>query len=135
MISCLLGPCSPSLSFLIGSVCHRRCYFTTLSCSRRPGCNFHNHPSSRLITLKSCWLRETLKKPLSSLYGALLCANSPKIELLLEIWKEDTPCPEKEGWKDCLEQGPKLIISSRHKLLQVKFLQRVYYTPLKSSWM
>lgn len=76
-----------------------------------------------------------LKKPLSSLYGALLCANSPKIELLLEIWKEDTPCPEKEGWKDCLEQGPKLIISSRHKLLQVKFLHRVYYTPLKSSWM
>lgn len=36
-----------------------------------------------------------------------------------------------EDWDDRLEQGPRLVISSRDKLIQVKFLHRIYYTPQK----
>lgn len=48
---------------------------------------------------------------------------------LWEYWKGDIPSLDKEDWKDCLEQGPKLVIASRDKLIQVKFLHWVYYTP------
>lgn len=70
-----------------------------------------------------------LSKPLSSLYNALLGRDSPKINELWEKWRADIPSLDREGWEDCLEYGPKLVIASKDKLIQVKFIHRVYYTP------
>lgn len=61
-----------------------------------------------------------LTKPLYTLYGALLGNDSPKLEKLWETWHSDIPSLDREGWEDCSEYGPKLI--------QVKFLHRIYYT-------
>lgn len=40
-------------------------------------------------------------------------------------------CGRVESWNDCLAGGPKLMSSSRDKLIQVKFLHGVYYTPVR----
>lgn len=45
--------------------------------------------------------------------------------------KDDISSLEKEDWEDCLEQGPKLVVSSKDKLIQDKFLHRVHYTPTR----
>lgn len=70
-----------------------------------------------------------LDKPLSTLYGALLCTNSAKLEKLWEYWQVDVLSLDRQSWEEGLEQAPKLVISSRDKLTQVKYLHRVYYTP------
>lgn len=36
---------------------------------------------------------------------------------------------DREDWEDCVEDSSTLVISSRDKLIQTKFLHRVYYTP------
>lgn len=71
-----------------------------------------------------------LEKPLSALYGTLLTTDSPKMDRLWKVWKMDIPALDKEDWVDCLEQGPKLVISAGDKLIQIKFLHRVYFTPV-----
>lgn len=53
------------------------------------------------------------------------------MEGLWKVWQSDLPSLDREDWDDCLEQGPRLVISSRDKLIQVKFLHRVYYMPQK----
>lgn len=54
---------------------------------------------------------------------------SSKIEKLWDSWKQDIPSLDREDWEDCLEQCPKLVISSRDKLIQISFLHWLYYTP------
>lgn len=73
--------------------------------------------------------QESLTKPLSSLYLSLLSLESPKMERLWEAWKADIPSLEREDWEDCFEDSSKLVISSRDKLMQIKFLHRINYTP------
>lgn len=63
-----------------------------------------------------------LDKPLSSLYGALLCTHLPRMGKLWDYLRGDIPSLNREDWEASLEQGPKLVISSRDKLIQVKFL-------------
>lgn len=70
-----------------------------------------------------------LDKPLSTLYAALLGTGSPKMDGLWDVWHGDIPSLDKEDWEYCLDQDPRLVISSRDKLIQVKFLHRIYYTP------
>lgn len=52
------------------------------------------------------------------------------MDKLWDMWKIDIPASDRENWADCLEQGPKLVISSGDKLIQIKFLHRVYFTPV-----
>lgn len=91
---------------------------------------------SRLPLLQADLIEELLApgdltKPLSTLCGALLGTDSPKLERLWDTWHRDITLLNREGWEDCLEYGPKLVISSNDKLIQVKFLPRIYYTPQK----
>lgn len=90
---------------------------------------FPRSPVVKADSIEELLAPRDLRKPLSSLYGALLCTDLPRMGKLWEHWKGDIPSLDKEGWEDCLEQGPKLVISSRDELIQVKFLHRVYYTP------
>lgn len=55
------------------------------------------------------------------------------MDRLWEVWKLDTPTLEKEDWVDCLKRGPKLVVSTGDKLIQIKFLHRVYFTPMRLS--
>lgn len=61
-----------------------------------------------------------LEKTLFTLYGALLTADSPKLEKLFEYWQKDIPSLDREDWEDCLKQGPKPLISYKDKLIQDK---------------
>lgn len=73
--------------------------------------------------------QESLSKPLSSLYFSLLSLESPKLERLWEAWNNDIPTLEREDWNKCFEDSLGLVISSRDKFIQTKFLHRVNYTP------
>lgn len=76
------------------------------------------HPIEKLLA------QELLSKPLSALYLVLLSVD-PKMERLWDLWKADLPKPWLGGlsWR---YQGTKLLISSREKLIQIKFLQRLH---------
>lgn len=97
---------------------------TTTTCSQGPVSTFASPPGWQAEELLA---PGDLTKPLSALYGALLGTNSPKLEKLWESWHRDIPSLDREGWEDCLEYGPKLVISSKDKLM-VKFLHGIYYT-------
>lgn len=73
--------------------------------------------------------QEILKKTLSTLYLALLETDSPKMHSLWAKWQADIPSLNRETWEECFEDGSKLMVSSRDRLLHTKFLHRVYYTP------
>lgn len=72
-----------------------------------------------------------LEKPLSALYGTLLTIDYPKMDKLLDMWKLDISTLDREDWLDGLEHGPKLVISSGDKVIQIKFLHWVCFTPMR----
>lgn len=92
---------------------------------------FPQPPSLQANPIRELLTPEDLEKPFSTLYTALLMVDSPKVEKLFEYWQKDIPSLDGEDWGDCLEQVPKLVISSKDNLIQVKFLHRVYYTPAR----
>lgn len=51
------------------------------------------------------------------------------MDMLWEKWQADIPSLDRETWEECFEDNSKLVISSRDKLLQTKFMHRIYYTP------
>lgn len=51
------------------------------------------------------------------------------MDRLCDRWKQNLLDLDKEDWKDCLKDSIKLLISSKHKLMQVTFLHRVHYNP------
>lgn len=53
------------------------------------------------------------------------------MDKLWDRWKVDIPTLDKEDWDECLGQGPRLVIASGDKLIQVKFLHRFYFTPAR----
>lgn len=77
--------------------------------------------------------QEQLKKTLSALYLDLLKTNSTKIDRLWDQWRTDIPDLDREDWDDCMADGTALLISSKERLIQVKFLHRVYYTPPEAT--
>lgn len=82
---------------------------------------FPTQPLLQLDPFEELLSQEDLEKPFSALYGALLIIDAPKIERLWDLWKQDIPSLDKEDWEDCLNQCPKLVISSRDKLMQTTF--------------
>lgn len=85
-------------------------------------------PSLKADPIEELLAQESLDKPLS-LYLALLRVDSPKMEALWEKWQMDIPTLDRETWEKYFEDSAKLVISSRDKLLQAKFLHRIYYMP------
>ena len=75
--------------------------------------------------------QERLQKPLSALYLDLLKKDFTRVDRLWDQWKADIPGLDREDWDDCLADSTALLISTRERLIQVKFLHRVYYTPQK----
>lgn len=69
--------------------------------------------------------QEKLQKLLSALYLDLLRRDSTKIDRLWDKWKMDIPNLDREDWDDCLADSTSLLISSKERLIQVKFLHRV----------
>lgn len=70
--------------------------------------------------------QESLTKPSSALYVTLLRVKSPKMDRLWEQWQADIPTLDREA---CFEDSSKLVIASRDKLIQTKFLHSVFLTP------
>lgn len=48
-------------------------------------------PVLQTDSVKALPTHSVLCKPLSALYAALLCINSPKVERLWDLWKADIP--------------------------------------------
>lgn len=78
---------------------------------------FPTQPLLQLDHVEELLSLDALDKPLSALYRTLPITDSPKIERLWDLWKEDIPSLDREDCEDCLEQCPKLV-SSRDKLIQ-----------------
>lgn len=99
-----------------------------------PGLRYIGLRSSTMLSnwghcFPSILAKETLKKTLSALYLALLGGDSPKINALWGQWQDDIPNLDRETWEVCFEEGSRLMVSSRDKLLQTKCMHRIYYTP------
>lgn len=47
----------------------------------------------------------------------------------------DISALDEKDWVYCLDHGPKLVISARDMLIQITFLHRVYFTPVRMSRM
>lgn len=90
---------------------------------------FSQPPIMAMDPIEEHLAQGSLPKPLSSLYLALLSLDTSKMDSSWEAWKEDIPSLDRENWEDCFESSSKLVISSRDKLIQTKFLHRVYYNP------
>lgn len=73
--------------------------------------------------------QESMIKPLSTLYLALLSTASPKMD---RFWKQRhtyiTCTLDREAWEGGFEDNSKLMIASKNKLIQAKFLHGVYFT-------
>lgn len=110
---------------------HQWMRFWYLQLKHAARAQFPQKPVLQADPIKELLTPGDLTKPLSTLYVVLLGKDSPKIERLWEMWHRDIPALDKEGWEDCLDYGPKLVIASKDKLIQVKFLHRIYYTPQK----
>lgn len=59
---------------------------------------FPTQPLLQLDPIMELLSQEDIEKPLSALYGTLLCTDSPKIESLWDLWKQDIPSFDRE---DC----------------------------------
>lgn len=90
---------------------------------------FTSPPNLKVDPIEELQAQESLSKPLSALYFYLLSADSPRMTTLWDKWKNDIPNLDREDWKDCLGDSAKLLISSQDRLIQIKFIHRVYYTP------
>lgn len=86
-------------------------------------------PNLTMDPVEELLAQEFLDKIMSTLYFTLIHKESPKMEALWNKWKTDFPELDREAWEECFEDSSKLVISSRDKLIQTKFLHRVYYTP------
>lgn len=91
------------------------------------GAQFPRSPTLKADLIEELLAPVDLDKPLSTLYGALLCTDIPRMGKLWEYWRGDIPSLDREDWEDSLEQDPKLVISSRDIL--IKFLHQAYFTP------
>lgn len=66
--------------------------------------------------------QDPISKHLYALYLALLSVESPKMDRLWEGRRVDIPTLDRESRMECFEYNFKLVISSRNKLIQTKFL-------------
>lgn len=106
-------------------------FFRYLQLRHAARAQFPTRPLLHLDPVETVLSQEDLRKPLSVLYGTLLRTDSPKIEKLWDNWRTGIPSLDREDWEDSLEQCPKLVISSRDKLIQIKLIHRVYHTPVR----
>lgn len=51
------------------------------------------------------------------------------MHVLWDKWRADIPSLDRETWEECFNNSSQLVISSRDKLIQTKFLHRIYFTP------
>lgn len=131
---CLQARCWIFLNLLEYFICRVGWTFDMLNYIMLPG------PSSPLSLLsiwtlwRNCFCKRVCKT-FSALYGTLLITDFPKIDRLWDQWQMDIPSLDREDWEDCLEHCPKLVISSRDKLIQTKCLHQVYFMPGRMSKM
>lgn len=90
---------------------------------------FPDTPILAMDPIEEYVAQESLSKPLFSLYLDLLSLDSPRMDRLWEGWRADLPDLDKENWEDCFLDSTRLMISSRDRLIQTKFLHSVYGTP------
>lgn len=110
-------------------------YFRYIQLDHVAKVQFPNPPVLQFDPVEDLLSCSDLKKALSALYGTLLNTDSPKMDRLWRLWKRDIPTLEREDWDKCLESGPRLVVAAGDKLTQIKFLHRVYFTPVRLSKM
>lgn len=73
---------------------------------------------------------ESLTKPLSTIYKALLPNVHMGLETLKAKWVADFPTLDMENWEEMWECSFSQLVSARDSLVQFKILHKVYYTPM-----
>lgn len=78
------------------------------------------------------WLsKEEPPKTLLSVYKELFKKTLPAVTKCREKWATEVPDIQGEDWDHMLDQPFQYLVSTRHKLIQFKFLHRIYYTPAR----
>lgn len=80
-------------------------------------------------SVESLLRARNIDRPLSSIYLKLTLGDDVKITQLYQRWHEDIPALTREDWGERVPQYLPLMISARDRLVQLKCLHRVYYTP------
>lgn len=86
-----------------------------------------------MITLESDSVERLLTsgvigKPLSSLYLYMTVAYDSKLTRTLDKWRSDIPTLGDEEWEECVSIFITSMIAAKDRFIQLKFLNRAYYT-------
>lgn len=76
-------------------------------------------------------IAKVMDKPLSSLYFYLSIAHMTSLTKVFNKWKTDIPELTDDSWEDIVFDYTTKMISARDRFIQIKFLHRAYYTPVR----
>lgn len=68
-------------------------------------------------------------KPLSTLYSVLAGLDTSKVSQLCSVWQADIPTLADDDWEEGIQQYLSLVISTRDRFTQIKFLHGAYFSP------
>lgn len=97
---------------------------------------FQTHFSSRRVevlpfALEDLLMDEELSKPLSAMYKSFFKKTPPAVTRCREQRMAEIPEIQGEDWEDMWDHPFKHLLSARDRLIQFKFLHRIYHTPAR----
>lgn len=66
---------------------------------------------------------------LSALYSILARLDTSKVSQLFSVWQSDILTLADSNWEEGIQQYIPLMVSTRDRLTQLKFIHRMYYSP------
>ena len=81
--------------------------------------------------LEDLLMTEDLPKTLSVTYKELFKGSPQALLKCREWWVAEVPGLQGEEWDDMWDRPFKYLVAARDRLIQFKFLHRVYYTPAR----
>lgn len=96
----------------------------------------HTQFGTEPISLENSSLEKLLATPehaklISSYYSVLLGKELPKEKKIREKWTNIIPELTEEQWGEVLTSYTPKVISARDKMIQLRYLHQMYYTPLR----
>lgn len=88
------------------------------------------------LTLEETPIEKVLKnqeggRTLSVVYNLLVTQDTSKVSQLCERWRVDVPELSDGDWEEGIQQYLPLTISARDRFMQLKFIHRAYYSPIR----
>lgn len=82
-------------------------------------------------TIRSVARREHLQKPVLTFYKTIMFSQASPLEKSFKRWQQDVPELEDHLIEELKSSCRSPMISARDQLIQMKWLHRVYFTPVR----